>query len=52
MLRAGEGGLSYLAYGTREPNDICFYPRSNKLAFSGVGAIVRITPVDYWDGED
>ncbi len=52
VLRAGEGGLTYLAYGTREPNDICFYPRSNKLAFSGVGVIVRVAPVDYWDGED
>ena len=51
MLRAGEVGLTHLAYGTREPNDLCFYPRSNKLAFSGVGVIVRVEPLDYWDGE-
>jgi uncharacterized cupin superfamily protein len=24
-FRAGREGLTYLAYGTREPNDICFY---------------------------
>src|SRR5262249_18597785 len=28
-LRAGDSGLTYLAYGTREPNDIAYYPHSN-----------------------
>jgi uncharacterized cupin superfamily protein len=51
MFRAGEGGLRFLAYGTREAGDLCYYPRSNKLAFSGVGVIVRVQPLDYWDGE-
>ncbi|MDX6494873.1 MAG: hypothetical protein QOE17_859, partial [Gaiellales bacterium] len=41
-----------LAYGTREPSDICFYPRSGKIAISGLGVIGRIEPVDYWDGEE
>src|SRR5207248_5066756 len=27
MFRAGEGGLTYLAYGMRNPADVCFYPR-------------------------
>src|SRR5205807_3467194 len=35
MFRAGEAGLSYLAYGTREPGDQCYYPRSNKISFRG-----------------
>ena len=46
-----EARLTHLAYGTHEPSDLCFYPRSNKLAFSGVGVIVRVEPLDYWDGE-
>jgi uncharacterized cupin superfamily protein len=51
MFRAGEGGLTYLAYGTREPADVCYYPRSNKIAFRGVGVIARLERLDYWDGE-
>ena len=51
-FRAGERGLTYLAYGTREPGDLCFYPRSNKVSFRGVGVIGRIERLDYWDGED
>ncbi len=51
-FRAGQGGLTYLAYGTREPGDICHYPRSGKLSFRGLGVVVRVQPVDYWDGED
>jgi uncharacterized cupin superfamily protein len=52
LFRAGEAGLTYLAYGTREPGDVCFYPRSSKLSFRGVGVIARIERLDYWDGED
>ena len=51
-FRAGPDGLSYLAFGTREPNDICFYPRSGKISFRGVGVIGRLERLDYWDGED
>jgi uncharacterized cupin superfamily protein len=50
-FRGGEGGITYLGYGTREPNDICYYPRSGKIAFWGVGVIGRLEPLDYWDGE-
>jgi uncharacterized cupin superfamily protein len=52
MFRAAERGLRYLAYGTREPADICYYPRSNKIAFRGVGVIARLERLEYWDGED
>jgi uncharacterized cupin superfamily protein len=51
-LRAGDDGLTYLAYGTREPGDLCYYPRSNKISFRGLGVIARVEPLDYWDGED
>jgi len=50
-FRAGAAGLVYLAYGTREPNDIAYYPRSGKVNLRGVGVIGRIEPLDYWDGE-
>jgi uncharacterized cupin superfamily protein len=50
-FRSGPAGLTYLAYGTREPNDICYYPRSNKVAFRGIGLIGRFEPLAYGDGE-
>jgi uncharacterized cupin superfamily protein len=50
-LRAGPSGMTYLVYGTRKPNDICYYPRSNKISWRGVGVIGRIEHLDYWDGE-
>jgi uncharacterized cupin superfamily protein len=51
LFRAGEEGLTYLAYGMRDSNDICYYPRSNKINFGGVRVIARLEHVDYWDGE-
>ncbi|HXY81152.1 MAG TPA: cupin domain-containing protein [Gaiellaceae bacterium] len=50
-LRSGDSTLTYLAYGTREPNDICYYPRSNKVFFRGLGLIARLEPLEYSDGE-
>jgi len=52
MFRAGDRGLTYLAYGTRDLSDLCYYPRSNKISFRGVGVIGRLDRLDYWDGED
>jgi uncharacterized cupin superfamily protein len=48
---AGEDGVTYLAYGTREPDDIAYYPRSNKVYFRGVGLMTRLERLDYDDGE-
>jgi uncharacterized cupin superfamily protein len=50
-FRAGPDGLTMLVYGTRKPNDICYYPRSRKLNWRGVGLIGRVEPLDYYDGE-
>jgi uncharacterized cupin superfamily protein len=50
-FRGGEGGLTLLAYGTRRPEDVTYYPRSGKISFRGVGVIGRLEPLDYWDGE-
>ncbi|MBV9942632.1 MAG: cupin domain-containing protein [Solirubrobacterales bacterium] len=52
VFRAGARGLTYLAYGMRNPADVCYYPRSGKLAFRGLGVIARLERLDYWDGED
>lgn len=52
VFRAGESGLTYLAYGMRNPADVCYYPRSNKIAFRGIGLVARLERLDYWDGED
>jgi uncharacterized cupin superfamily protein len=49
---AGDEGLTLLVYGTREPNDIAFYPRSRKVYFRGVGLMTRLEPLDYWEGEE
>ncbi len=53
MFVAGASApLYYLAFGTRDHGDICYYPRSGKIAWRGVGVIARLTQLDYWDGED
>lgn len=51
MFRAGERGLAYLAYVSRQAADVCYYPRSNKINFGGVRVIARLERLDYWDGE-
>ena len=51
-IKAGDDGLTLLAYGTRDPNDIIHYPRSGKISFRGVGVIGRLEQAGYWDGED
>jgi uncharacterized cupin superfamily protein len=49
-LRGGPDGMTYLAYGMRDPGEIVYYPRSRKAWLSGV--MVRLEPVDdYWEGE-
>jgi uncharacterized cupin superfamily protein len=52
-FRAGAGGLTLLLYGTRDPRDVCFYPRSGKVFFRGLGLVTRLGELlDYWEGED
>ena len=50
-FEAGADGLGFLAYGTRDSNDIVYYPRSNKVFLRGIGVIARLEKLDYWDGE-
>jgi len=51
-FEAGDDGLVMLAYGTRDPAEICWYPDSRKILFDGIGVIIRAQPLDYWDGEE
>lgn len=50
-FKGAEGELTLLAYGTRVPDDVAYYPRSNKVFFRGVGLMTRVERLDYWDGE-
>jgi uncharacterized cupin superfamily protein len=50
-FRAGPSGVTMLIYGTRKPNDMAWFPRSNKIFWRGLGVIGRIESLDYSDGE-
>jgi uncharacterized cupin superfamily protein len=49
-LRAGEHGMTYLAYGTRDTGEIVYYPRSRKAWLGRVLVRVELAD-DYWEGE-
>lgn len=49
-VRGGPGGATYLGFGTREPGDYAYFPRSRKLSFRN-GVILRVEEVDYFEGE-
>lgn len=52
-FRAAAGdALTFLAYGNRDPGDLCYFPRSGKVAVRGLGLVARLQAVDYWEGED
>lgn len=46
-LRPGAQGITYLAYGTREPGDMCFYPQSGRVSLRGLGIALRSPEIDY-----
>ncbi len=46
-LRPGEGGLTYLAYGTREAGDMCFYPESGRVSLRGLRIALRSPEIEY-----
>jgi uncharacterized cupin superfamily protein len=49
-LRPAEGGLTYLAFGTREPGDMCFYPQQGRVSLRGLGIALRSPEIDYLPG--
>jgi uncharacterized cupin superfamily protein len=54
FLNSGAGPCSYLMIGERNPNDVCVYPDSNKLAVNALrtDSIFDMSGIrTYWDGE-
>jgi uncharacterized cupin superfamily protein len=52
-FRGGDRGLTLLMYGTRDPSDTCYYPRTGKVVFKGLGLVAHLgEPLNYWDGEE
>lgn len=49
---AGAGGMKLLVFGTRDEDEVVYYPRSNKIFFRGLGVITRVEHVDRMDGEE
>ena len=50
VAHAFRGPLTLITYGTNEPNEICWYPRSKKLKFWGVDAQIDAEPLTrFWD---
>ena len=56
FMNSGPGPCSYLMIGEHDPNDVCVYPASNKMAVNALrtaGSIFDMSGVrTYWDGED
>jgi len=50
-FRAHDDGMTLLAYGTRDPADMCWYPDSSKILFRGLNVVARVETLDYWEGE-
>jgi uncharacterized cupin superfamily protein len=46
-IRPGPHGMVYLAYGTRDPADMCFYPQSGTVALRGLGIALRSPEIDF-----
>lgn len=46
-IRPGGQGITYLAYGTREPADMCFYPQSGSVSLRGLGIALRSPEIEY-----
>jgi uncharacterized cupin superfamily protein len=49
-VRPGAGAITYLAYGTREPGDMCFYPQQGRVSLRGLGIALRSPEIDYLPG--
>lgn len=46
---AGDDGLELLCWGTRVASDQCFYPDTNKVSLRGLGVVLEVNPVSYWE---
>lgn len=46
-LRPGEAGITYLAFGMREPGDMCFYPQLGRVALRDLGIALRSPEIEH-----
>jgi len=46
-LRPGPDGVTYLAYGTREPTDMRYYPQSGRVSIPGLGIALRAPEIEH-----
>ena len=52
FMNSGTGPCSYLMIGERNPNDVCVYPDSNKMAVNALDTVFDMSGLrKYWDGE-
>jgi uncharacterized cupin superfamily protein len=49
---AGLGGMKMLVYGTRDKDEVVYFPRSQKIFFRGLGVITRAEHVPRLEGEE
>ncbi len=56
ILNSGSGPCRYLMIGARDPDDVCIYPHSHKMAVAGLRTEACVFDMGavrgYWDGED
>jgi uncharacterized cupin superfamily protein len=46
-FRAGAQGIVYLAYGTRDSNDMCFYPQAGRVSLRGLGIALTSPAIEH-----
>lgn len=53
IVNDGAETCRYLVIGERSPDDVCFYPDSDKVLVRAAGRLIvrHGAEVDYWDGE-
>ena len=42
----------FIMIGERNPNEVCVYPDSGRVAVDALGEGYRVTEMDYWEGEE
>ena len=50
-FRAGPEGVTMLTYGTRDPDDMAWFPRSRKVFLRAFGVVGRLEELGYHEGE-
>lgn len=53
IVNDGDATCRYVVIGERSPDDVCFYPDSDKVLVRAAGRLIvrHGHAIDYWDGE-